>query len=134
MNAIDQTTGAAASAAWLEARGLDTTRTPHWYVEITIESDSPDVRFELNIYPEEWGVVFRRGARVSSIRVTDVAFVHGLDEHGLLSQLLGLDRIGDLLVQLERRFGLTFLRTRATVRTNLVRATAVVRPWLLGSR
>jgi hypothetical protein len=134
MNATSKILGAAASAAWIEARGLDATRVPHWYVEITVESDSLDTRFELNIYPEEWGFVFRRGTRVSSIRVTDLPFVHGPDEYQLLAQTPELGDIVDLLDQLERRFDLTFQRYRATVRSNLVRAAAVVRPWLAGSR
>lgn len=126
--------GAAASAAWIEQHGLDASRTPHWYVEITIPTDSPGVQFEINIYPEEWGVIFRREHRVSSLRVTDIPFIHGLDEHRLLPDLPPLDRIDDLLALLERREGLAFHRARATVRSNLNRATSMVRAWLVGKR
>lgn len=126
--------GAAASAAWLEQRGLHAGRTPHWYVDIIIESESPDTRFEMNIYPEEWGYVFRRGPRMSSIRITDVPFVHGLDDHRLLSQTPPLDRIGDLLVALERKYDFAFHRESASVKSNLTRATGAVRSWLEGQR
>jgi hypothetical protein len=128
------TPGAAASAAWIEQQGLDVSRTPHWYVEITIPSDEPDTRFELNLYPEEWGIVFQRGSRVSSIRVTDIAFVHGLDDHRLISQVPPLERIHDLLGLIERRYDIALFRMRANVRSNLARAVAVVRPWLVGAR
>jgi hypothetical protein len=127
---LSKTVGALASGAWLEQRGLDASRVPHWYVEITIGTDSPDTRLEVNIYPEEWGFVFRRGQRVSSIRITDVAFVHGVDEHRLLAETPSLERICDLLATLERRHAMTFLRDRPSVRSNLVRATSVIRPWM----
>jgi hypothetical protein len=127
---LSKTIGAVASSTWLAQRGLAASRVPHWYVEITIASDTPDTRFEINIYPEEWGFVLRRGVRVSSIRVTDVAFVHGLDDYQLLQDTPSLEGIGDLLATLERRHGMTFLRDRPTVRSNLVRAAAVVRSWL----
>ncbi len=127
---LSKTIGALASSAWLARRKLDASRIAHWYVEITIASDMPDTRLEINIYPEEWGFVFRRGKRVSSIRVTDVAFVHGLDDYQLLRDTPSLEGIGDLLATLERCYGARFLRDRPTVRSNLVRAAAVVRPWL----
>ena len=128
------TIGGAASAAWIEQHGLDVSRAAHWYVEISIPTDSADTRFEINIYPEEWGIVFRRGSRVSSIRVTDVPFVHGLDDHRLISQLPALERIDDLLGLIEQRYDVAFHRMRATVRSNLPRATAIVWPWLVGAR
>ena len=134
MNVMNQTAGAAASTAWLEERGLDAAHTPHWYIEITIDSDTVETCFELNIYPEEWGFVFRRGARVSSIRVTDIAFVHGRDDHQLLADTPSLANIGELLAWIERRYDVVLHRTRATVKSNLVRATAVVRPWLVSAR
>ena len=93
-----------------------------------------DVYFELHIYPEEWGFVFRRGARVSSIRITDVPFVHGRDDHQLLSATPSLDRVREFLEHLEIRYGIAFVRTRAIVKSNLIRATSVIRPWLVGMR
>lgn len=124
-----KTIGALAGSSWLQARGLHA-HTPHWFVEIVLTSDHPQTRLEINIYPVEWGFVFRRGERVSSIRVTDIAFVHGLDEHQLLSQTPTLDRLGDLLAMLERRYELAFDRKRPVVTSNLARAAAAVRPWL----
>ncbi len=126
--------GARASAAWAAQLGLDVADTPHWYVEIALGTEPQDAQLDLNIYPEEWGIVFRRGNRVSSIRVTDVAFVHGKDDHGLLSGFPELARFDELLATLERRYDLQFLRTHPTVRSNVRRALAGVRPWLIGSR
>jgi hypothetical protein len=128
------TQGAAASAAWLEVHGLDAARAPHWYIEITIPTASADSRFDLNVYPEEWGFVFRRGPRISSVRVTDVPFVHGRDDHNLLDEVPPLAEIHQLLHKLEARHGMEFLRTRATVKSNLVRASAIVRAWFVSYR
>jgi hypothetical protein len=132
---MEPTQGAAASAAWLDLQGLDAARTPHWYVEITIPSTSAsDSRFELNIYPEEWGFVFRRGPRISSVRVTDVPFVHGRDDHKLVDEVPPLAEIHRLLDSLEARHGMELLRTKTTVKSNLVRASAIVRAWLVSHR
>lgn len=126
--------GARAAAAWTAQLGLDVNGTPHWYVEIGLPTDTADTQLDLNIYPEEWGIVFRRGNRVSSIRVTDVAFVHGKDDHGLLTGFPELARFDELLATLERRYDLVFQRTQPAVRSNLRRAVAGVRAWLIGSR
>jgi hypothetical protein len=127
-----QTLGARESAAWIENRGLDAVHTPNWYVEITLVAPdvTGDVQFELNIYPEEWGYVLRAGAHVSSIRITDVAFVHGRDDHKLLSHTPALAQIGELIALVETRRTVAFRRIQAEVRSNLVRATSVVRAWL----
>lgn len=128
---VASTLGAAASAALLDHLGLDPRGNRHWYLEITVESDEPATRLEINIYPEEWGFVLRAGPRVSSIRVTDVPFVHGSDDHRLLDHTPPLARIPEVLGVLEARLGITFERTRATVRSSFVRAAAVVRSWLV---
>jgi hypothetical protein len=133
MKLEDMTLGAAASHRWLIDRGLEPPSS-HWYVEIRIETDVLDVRFELNIYPEEWGFVFRYGRRVSSIRITDVAFVHGRDEHQLLSKTPPLEQIGELLAELEQRYVVRFAHKSAIVKSNLIRATAAIRPWLQAPR
>lgn len=130
---LTPTLGAAASASWLEARELDVRATPHWFVEIAIDSRTLDSRFELNIYPEEWGFAFRRGTRASSIRITDIAFVHGLDDFQLQPRTPALERIADLLRELEQRHEIAIDRANARVRSNLVRAKAVVRAWLLAA-
>jgi hypothetical protein len=129
---MNRVIGAAASAAWISRHELDVSKEPHWYVEISLPADVVDTRLEINIYPEEWGVIFRRGNRVSSIRVTDIPFVHGNDDHRLLSEIPALDEIHALLRNLEGRYDFAFQPTKATVRSNLVRATAIVRPWLVG--
>ena len=131
---VSTTIGAIASAAWVVRRGLNVSRVEHWYVEITIPSDHDDTRFEINIYPEEWGVVFRRGSRVSSIRVTDIAFVHGNDDHRLHALVRDLEGVDELLCVIEQRFEVTLFRMRAMVRSNLPGAARVVRPWLIGAR
>jgi hypothetical protein len=132
--ALLTTLGSQAAAAWAAQVGLDVAGTPHWYVEIELHTDPVEAQLDLNIYPEEWGVVFRRGNRVSSIRVTDVPFVHGKDDHGLLTGLPELARFDELLAMLERRYDVVFQRTHPAVRSNLRRALASVRPWLVGSR
>jgi hypothetical protein len=129
-----QTIGALASAAWVERHGLHVSGTPHWYLEISIPTDAADTRFEINIYPEEWGIIFRRGNRVSSIRVTDLPFVHGLDDHRLLQHVSDIETIDHILALLEQRYDLAFHRMKATVRSNLTRAASIVRAWLVWHR
>ena len=120
--------GAVETAAWLEERGL--APIPHWYVELELRTDQRDTTMTVNIYPEEWGFVFRRGQRVSSIRVTNHPFVHGADDDRLLDETPALERLHELLATLERRFSVTFYRLSAQVHSNLIRAAAVIRPWL----
>src|SRR5258706_9751789 len=77
------TLGAEAADRWLLALGLPTVA--HWHVEIAISADI-DSSFELNIYGEEWGFVFRNDGRGSWIRITDIPFVHGRDDFQLLAR------------------------------------------------
>lgn len=130
-----QTIGARASRQWLEERGLEPV-TPHWYVEITLSlwnTEHEDTSLDINIYPEEWGIIFRHNHKASSLRVTDEPFVHGRDDFKLLSDLGDLKGLGDLLVRLEQRFACTFDRANASVHSNLRRASPVVRGWLVGA-
>ncbi len=120
--------GAAESATWLDERGL--APIPHWYVEIELRTDRRDTTMTVNIYPQEWGFVFRHGQQVSSIRITNEPFVHGADDDQLLAETPRLEQFSDLLAKLERRFSVTFYRLSAIVHSNLIRAAAVVRPWL----
>ncbi len=131
MKRAAQTIGASESRAWLEHTCLDPNGERHWYVEVALESDEPGTRLELNIYPDEWGFVFRSGNRVSSIRITDRAFVHGSDDHQLLAHVPALESVPTFLGTLEERFGVTFIRHRAVVRSTLVRASSIVKPWLV---
>ena len=122
--------GAAASATWARTHGLDVSRTPHWYVEIQLPTQRTDTRLDINLYPEEWGLIFRREGRVSSIRVTDVPFVHGLDDDKLLRDFPQLVDLHRFLDELERRFEIQFARQRPLVHSNVTDATTSVRAWL----
>ncbi|MDX2090851.1 MAG: hypothetical protein SFX73_23530 [Kofleriaceae bacterium] len=132
MTPFFKTMGALASRAWLEQQGLDTRSQAAWYVEVQVHSDLPNARFELNLYPEEWGFVFRLKAQLSWIRVTDLAFVHGADDLKLLGRTPRLDALAELMTWLEAEHALRFDRAHAIVRTNLDegRTTAAVRAWL----
>ena len=132
MSPLLTTLGAVASRDWLAARGLGSRAHHPWHVEIQLYADIPNARFELNLYPEEWGFLFRLRARLSWIRVTDLAFVHGADDLGLLGRTPHLDRIATLIDALEIEHGIRFDGHRAVVRTNLDegRATLAVRAWL----
>lgn len=131
MSPLLKTMGAVASRTWLEARGIDAKHQPAWYLEIQIYADVPETRLELNLYPEEWGFVFRYKRQHSSIRVTDVAFVHGADDMKLLGRTPSLDRLAELLSALEQDHAIKFDFAQAAVRTNLdeQRTTEIVRAW-----
>jgi hypothetical protein len=131
MTARNLTAGAAAAAAWFDERGLDAPRAADWYAEIAVETNRADVWLEIDIYPSGWSLMFQYSTRVSSIRFTDTSFVQTRDDHNLLARAPSLERIGELLAQLEQEFNLTFHRSRAVVRSNLIRGTAIVRAWLL---
>ncbi len=102
-----------------------------WYVAISIPTAGIATRCELNVYPDEWAVIFRRGARVSAIRFIDDAFIRGRDDDDLVRVFPTLDRVRNFLTLLEHRFDIAFDRTGATVRSNFRRGTAIVRAWLL---
>lgn len=132
MSPLLKTMGALASRAWLDARGLDARTHAAWYVEVQVYTDLPNARFELNLYPEEWGFVFRFKTQLSSIRITDLAFVHGADDLKLLARTPSLDDVSRLMATLETEHAVRFDFGRAVVRTNLEegRTTAAVRSWL----
>lgn len=126
---------------WLRARSISTPpSTLRWHVEIAMSTEPapppPDfdekkaTRFHIDIYSEEWGVFFCHGGLASWIRVTDLAFVHGRDEHSLLAVVPSLRDISLLLRELERRNGIHFQRKHAAIRTNLANGEAHVRSWL----
>jgi hypothetical protein len=132
-------TGPMASAAWLAERELYP-RVPRWSVAIAIGTgaETPPVdfdptaatRLQLEIYAEEWGFLFCHGGLVSWIRITDVPFVHGRDEHALLNATPTLKRIGQLLYTLEHRFVIRFDRRAAAVRSTLERSERAIRTWI----
>ena len=130
-----------AARSWLHARAL--TAPPgrlRWHVEITLAViDGPcpeafdeniDTRFRIEIYSEEWGFFFCHQRRASWIRVTDIPFVHGRDDFGLLGTTPGLKDIGALLRTIEATHQITFRRERALVRTNLEHAEPIIRRWV----
>lgn len=134
-------TGAAAAYRWLEGLGLNAPPgTLRWHAEISLDViDAParidfderaDTRFHIDIYSEEWGFFFSHAGRVSWIRVTDIPFVHGRDEHQLLAQTPSLEEIGGLLRRLEGMHNVRFYRQHAIIRTNIVAAEPVLRRWL----
>lgn len=130
-------TGPLATAAWLVERELFP-REPRWFVEIALgigheppAFDRQDgTRFHLELFAEEWGFLFCHDDRTSWIRVTDVPFVHGRDEHKLLHRTPPLTGVGKLLRSIEQQHGLAFARAHAAVRTNIGDGEPAVRTWL----
>ena len=123
-------TGPMASAAWLAERELYP-REPKWHVVATLAAaNAPATRFHIEIFAEEWGFRFEHAQRESWIRITDVPFVHGRDDHGLLARTPPLRRIGTLLRALETAHALQFDRPRAQLATTLASAESAIREWL----
>ncbi len=128
-----------ASAAWLAERELYP-RDPRWSVAIAIgiDEDAPPsdfdptmaTRLQLEIYAEEWGFLFCHDGLMSWIRITDVPFVHGRDDHKLLNATPPLKRIGQLLYTLEHRYVIRFDRRAAAVRSTLERGEPAIRSWV----
>ena len=125
--------------SWLGERGLPAPET-RWYVEIALDvRDIPapadydervDTRFHLEIYSEEWGYLFCHRGRLSRIRVTDIPFVHGRDDHRLLSTTQALGQIATLIRSLESQHGIAFRRDLALVQTDLANAELAIRAWV----
>lgn len=126
-NRVFRTPGAEAADHWLRALGLPVE--PRWFVETSISAG--DSRFDLNVYEEEWGFAFHHAGRGSWIRVTDVPFVHGRDDYGLLARTPDLLAIHALLAELEQAHAITFRIDAANVRSNVRDADGVVRDWLV---
>jgi hypothetical protein len=132
--------GAIAAAAWLTERDAPARTLARWNVEIALDvhegparveyDERVASRFHLDIYAEEWGFFFCHGGRASWIRVTDVPFVHGRDEFGLLDATPSLRDVGTLLRDFERRNGVRFHRDQALVRTTVPDAEARIRAWI----
>lgn len=132
--------GRLAAAHWLGERQLQTPSLKRWHVEVslaTLDTPAPinyddrvDTRFHVDVYSEEWGFFFCHGGRASWIRVTDIAFVHGRDDLGLLAQTPALPDIGALLRTLEVRHNVSFRRKLALVRTNVPNSEPEIRSWV----
>jgi hypothetical protein len=121
------TLGAQSAHRWLETLALPAL--PRWFVEVTLPADK-DTRLDLNIYAEEWGYVFHHAERTSWIRITDVAFVHGRDDFGLLDTTPDLMSIHGFLVEIASRHDIAWKHDHAKIRTNLPRAGDTIRQWL----
>ena len=134
--------GAVDAAQWLDALHPPPSTPTRWHAEIALATiDAPtsakfddriDTRFHLDIYSAEWGFFLCHGGRVSWIRVTDVAFVHGRDEFHLLESTPRLAEIGGLLRTVEQGCELAFRRDRALVRSNIPLREPAIRRWVLG--
>lgn len=135
-------TGTVAASSWLTSLGLNPPPgTVRWHAEISLDvvnrparvefDEHRDTRFHIDIYSQEWGFLFCHAGRVSWIRVTDIPFVHGRDDHHLLEHTPALDNIGELLRAVEKRHEIHFFREHAMIRTNVVAAEPVIRRWLL---
>ena len=120
-------TGPLAAAAWLVARGL-VPNGPRWHVEITMAHDGAS--FRLEVYAEEWGFHFTLGDRASWIRVTDLPFVHGCDDHRLLDETPPLKHIGKFIRTLEKQHAVRFDRDGAKIIASIDDAEPAVRAWL----
>lgn len=133
-------TGMRAASRWLSDRNLNATSLKRWHVEVSLATldgpaptnydDRVDSRFHVDIYSEEWGFFFCHGGRASWIRVTDIPFVHGHDDFGLLARTSALGDIGGLLRAVEKQHGLAFKRNHALVRTNIASAESSIRAWI----
>jgi hypothetical protein len=133
-NGLSPNTGPIASAAWLVARGL-LPKDAKWYVEIELPAAGKTDRDQmakllLEVYAEEWGYRFERQGRISWILVTDVPFVHGRDEHGLLTKTPRLERISALVRAIEIEHDIVFERERSTIRSNVPDQDGVIRSWI----
>jgi hypothetical protein len=134
--------GASAAHSWITALGLHPPPGAlRWHAEISLDViDGParadfdervDTRFHIDVYSEEWGFFFCHAGLTSWIRITDIAFVHGRDEHHLLTETPSLDGIGELMRRLEAKHHVRFNREHAIIRTNIVAAEPLLRRWLL---
>ena len=134
--------GIVAASAWLTTLGLNPPPgTLRWHAEISLDvregpapiefDEARDSRFHIDIYSEEWGFFFAHHGQVSWIRITDIPFVHGRDDHHLLMQTPALPDIGKLMRVLETKHDIHFNRAGALIRTNVVAAEPMIRRWLL---
>jgi hypothetical protein len=122
-------TGPLASAAWLISRDLMPSHA-RWFVEVAI-APTDATSFKIEIYAEEWGFQFSHATRESWIRVTDVPFVHGRDDHRLLRLTPRLNDLGRLVRSLEQRYEIGLSREHAQIATNLVDAEPNIRAWVM---
>jgi hypothetical protein len=135
---LSSNTGPLACAAWLVDRGLSAAPVS-WTIVIAFDAagdakiDSFDeataTRFQLELFPEEWGFRFCHRGRASWIRITDIAFAHGRDEHELLAERPRLKDIGQILRRLESRHEIAFDRTRPLIDSTIAESDQPLRIW-----
>jgi hypothetical protein len=139
---ISPHTGPMASAAWLAARDLIPLETKwsatitfdgaeHHGTDPTVFDEATGTRFRIDIFAEEWGYQFCYRGRSSWIRVTDVRFAHGRDEHELLAVTPPLREIGRLLTSLESRYDIAFPRHAVDVTTTIKDGVDPIKRWAL---
>ena len=126
---LSTNTGPVAASMWLVERGL-TTSDPRWFVELALEAHRADTRLQLEVYAEEWGLQLQHDGRSSWIRVTDVPFVHGRDDHGLIFRMPRLSKIGTFIAELERDLGVRFDRATPRIRSSIPDAYSIIRDWI----
>lgn len=136
------TAGMLAARAWLQSRQLSAPSLLRWNATVllapldyepTLEIDEArDTRFRIEIYSEEWGFFFCHRGRASWIRITDVPFVHGRDDHQLLAITPALRDIGTLVRKLEGQHAVQLKREHALIRTNLPNSETSIRSWVQG--
>lgn len=111
-----------------------------WEVEIGLDIvDAPATlafntaratRLQIYIYSDEWGFRFCHGGRESWIRITDIPFVHGRDDHRLLTATPPLKSLGMFVRALEAQHGVKFQRRHAAIATSISNSEAIIRSWL----
>lgn len=128
---LASTTGVLAAAAWLADREI-TPDGERWFVEVVLGATdrTRDARFQLEVYSEEWGFQVHHDSATSWIRVTDVPFIHGRDDHGLIAKVPNLREIERFIRELELRFDIRFDREAAQIRTTITTAEPALRAWL----
>jgi hypothetical protein len=93
-------------------------------------NDESSTLLRLELFSEEWGFSFRHDDKTSWIRVTDLPFVHGRDDHGLLGATPALRAFGSFVRHVEVRFDLRFAVEAVVVRSSLVGAESAIRGWI----
>lgn len=129
-----------AVAEWLSERGIVSPAGP-WRIEICLDAiahsaarvfaETIDTRFRLVILPDEWTYYFCHAGRISEVRVTDSARSPGRDEHNLVTSTPPLKKIGTLVRQLERRFGISLSRSNAKIETTVPGTEPIIRAWAM---
>jgi hypothetical protein len=87
-------------------------------------------RLQIHIHADEWGYRFCHAGRESWIRITDIPFVHGRDEHALVGSTPPLKNFSAFVRGLEARNRVEFQREHAAIVTSIPDAERGIRSWL----